>query len=347
MYDWNEAVRSLNVGLPDDIARLKAAGYYQEAIARIDRLLAEDWTKTQNGPASNGIAPPEGYVPPENPTPHGVDALREALTVQKEIMRRLPGEYCWTEAEAIARTVANSGERCLLGGFIHSSNWDAAAMANLLDSAARWELDLDLHIDEELSEVSQGLTWLADHLSRHPFPGHICCSHGCALAAGSDEQAAPILRQLAAHGVTLIALPMTNLLLQDATFGRTPRQRGITLLHEAQAAGVATLLGCDNVQDAFCPAGSYDPLDTLACGLFSAQLSDLFDRQSRLICDRAALTGSPADAAPFAIGAAASVVIFPGSDRFTWPLNSAARLVVNHGRLTHRRVWQEEMAHEP
>ena len=42
MYDWNEAVRSLNVGLPDDIARLKAAGYYQEAIARIDRLLAED-----------------------------------------------------------------------------------------------------------------------------------------------------------------------------------------------------------------------------------------------------------------------------------------------------------------
>ena len=64
MYDWNEAVRSLNVGLPDDIARLKAAGYYQEAIARIDRLLAEDWTKTQNGPASNGIAPPEGYVPP-------------------------------------------------------------------------------------------------------------------------------------------------------------------------------------------------------------------------------------------------------------------------------------------
>ncbi|STS83178.1 putative cytosine deaminase [Klebsiella pneumoniae] len=75
---------------------------------------------------------------------------------------------------------------------------------------------------------------------------------------------------------------MTNLLLQDATFGRTPRQRGITLLHEAQAAGVATLLGCDNVQDAFCPAGSYDPLDTLACGLFSAQLSDLFDRQSRL-----------------------------------------------------------------
>ena len=103
MYDLNECIRSLNVGLPDDIARLKAAGYYKEAIARIDRLLAEDWAKTQNSPATNGSAAPEGYVPPENPTPYGVDALREALTVQKEIMRRLPGEYCWTEAEAIAR----------------------------------------------------------------------------------------------------------------------------------------------------------------------------------------------------------------------------------------------------
>ncbi|HFF3705564.1 TPA: cytosine deaminase, partial [Klebsiella pneumoniae] len=129
------------------------------------------------------------------------------LTLERVALVPLPLFRELAQAEAIARTVANSGERCLLGGFIHSSNWDATAMENLLYSAARWDLDLDLHIDEELSEVSQGLTWLADHLSRHPFPGHICCSHGCALAAGSDEQAAPILRQLAAHGVTLIALP--------------------------------------------------------------------------------------------------------------------------------------------
>lgn len=249
-------------------------------------------------------------------------------------------------AQTIAQAVADSGKGCLLGGFVHSSNWDPAAMENLLRSAARWQLDLDLHIDEELSDYPHGLAWLAERLDRHPFPGHICCSHGCALASGNEELAARILCQMATHGVTLIALPMTNLLLQDAVTGRTPRQRGITLLQEASACGVATLLGCDNVQDAFCPAGSYDPLDTLACGLFSAQLSDVFDRQSRLICDRAALTGAPEDATPFAIGNAASLVIFPGSDRVTWPLNSAARLVINHGRLTHQRVWQQEMTYE-
>ena len=50
MYDLNECIRSLNVGLPDDIARLKAAGYYKEAIARIDRLLAADCPNTHTPP---------------------------------------------------------------------------------------------------------------------------------------------------------------------------------------------------------------------------------------------------------------------------------------------------------
>ncbi|MHA6311863.1 cytosine deaminase [Pantoea sp. USHLN298] len=249
-------------------------------------------------------------------------------------------------ADRIARTVAQSGQHCLLGGFIHSSNWDPAAMTHLMRSAARWHLDLDLHIDEELSPVAQGLSWLAHWLAENSFSGHICCSHGCALASGSEQQASQVLQQLAAQRVTLIALPMTNLLLQDAVTGRTPRQRGITLLKEAQAAGVPLLIGCDNVQDAFCPAGSYDPLDTLSCALFALQLSHVFDHASRLICDVAALTGEPSAVPPLSPGSDATLVLFPGSDSGSWPLNSAARLVIQRGRLTHQRTWQQENPYE-
>ena len=102
MKDLNEAFRSLNVGLPDDVERLKAAGSYKEAIERIDEYLAEDWTVTQNGPRSQGFEEAGAFVP-ENPTPHGVDALRDALIVQREIMRRIPEDYCWTEEQAVAR----------------------------------------------------------------------------------------------------------------------------------------------------------------------------------------------------------------------------------------------------
>ena len=87
MKDLNETFVHLNVGLPDDVERLKAAGYYKEAMARIDEYLAEDWTETQNSPRSQGLEMPE-YEQPANPVPHGVDALRDALLVQKEIMRR-------------------------------------------------------------------------------------------------------------------------------------------------------------------------------------------------------------------------------------------------------------------
>ncbi len=128
--------------------------------------------------------------------------------------------------------------------------------------------------------------------------------------------------------------------------GRTPRQRGITLLKEAQAAGIPVLLGCDNVQDAFCPAGSYDPLDTLACALFALQLDSVFDQQSQLICDVPALTGELQNAHPLAPGSEATLVLFPGSDSLTWPLHSAARLVFHHGRLTHQRTWNQELPHE-
>lgn len=102
MNDQNEWFRSLNAGLPDDVERLKAAGYYREAIARIEDYLAEDWTQTQNSPRSQGLDQPGGVLP-ENPTPRGVDALREALLVQKEILRRIPEEYCYNEAQAVAR----------------------------------------------------------------------------------------------------------------------------------------------------------------------------------------------------------------------------------------------------
>lgn len=100
--NWNKTFLSLNAGLPDDVRRLKEAGYYREAIARIDAYLAEDWTQTQNGPFSNGLADTADGQP-ENPTPCGVEALRDAMLAQREIMRRLPAEYPWTQAQALAR----------------------------------------------------------------------------------------------------------------------------------------------------------------------------------------------------------------------------------------------------
>ena len=88
--DQNTCFAYLNMELPDDIRRLKEAGYYDAAIARIDACLAEDWTASQNQPLH-----PQGALP-VNPTPHGVDVWRQGLLAHREILRRLPQDYTLT-----------------------------------------------------------------------------------------------------------------------------------------------------------------------------------------------------------------------------------------------------------
>lgn len=102
--DCNESFRSLHLGLPDDIARLKAAGFYKEAIARIDARLGEPWSAAQNCPENQGLPPRDAQAP--NPTPDGPEGMAACMAAEREIMRRLPGEYCYTEAEAVARMQA-------------------------------------------------------------------------------------------------------------------------------------------------------------------------------------------------------------------------------------------------
>ena len=70
----NETFRYLNVGLPDDILRRKLSGDFNGAIRLIDRRLKED-----NLP----------------------QAMRNCLTVQREMTRRLPEEFPYSRTEAI------------------------------------------------------------------------------------------------------------------------------------------------------------------------------------------------------------------------------------------------------
>jgi len=249
------------------------------------------------------------------------ELLHPLCAIERVALVPLPLFAHAKDAEEIARQVAGSSG-ALLGGFIHSSNWDSQAFLQLMQAAERWQLDIDLHIDEELTEGAQGLRWLAAYLQQRPFSGHITCSHGCALTHQADGEAT--LDILKHHNVTLIALPATNLLLQDAVPDRTPRQRGLTLIKEAMTRDIPLLLGADNVQDAFCPFGSYDPLDTLFSGLLSAQLSDAFDQASALICRRTALH---AHAPVFTH----DLLIFPDADLASWPLRQRQRYRLVNG----------------
>jgi cytosine deaminase len=236
------------------------------------------------------------------------------------------------DARGLARTVAASGQGACLGAFVHSTNWNPTALRHLFEAAEEFGLDVDLHCDEELNPQAEGLATTATLLCEISFSGRVVCGHTCALAAQPEAQALATLDAVAAAPITLVSLPTTNLLLQDAQTGRTPRQRGLTLVKEARARGIPLLISTDNVQDAFCRAGSFDPVEALGIGALAAQLEAPFDVWSESICRGDWLTRNT-QVPPLQPGASADLVVFTAADAVGWPTRAQQRVVLRAGQV--------------
>ncbi len=243
-------------------------------------------------------------------------------------------DTAWSLAQRVSKSNAREHRACL-GGFIHSSNWDPIALEHLIRAAQHFELDLDLHVDEELNPKAQGLERIAQLIMDHQFKGRVLCGHTCALAQKSDDEGQRILDLVAQSGLTLVTLPVTNLLLQDAVPQRTPRLRGMTLVKEAKARGIPLLIASDNVQDPFCAMGSYDPLEAMIIGAPMGQWGNAFDEWSEGICQTAWIASPSESAAPHALerGARANLVIFDQANAIGFPSQTQPRRIVRDAVL--------------
>lgn len=254
----------------------------------------------------------------------------DRLTLQLVSLTKLDSFADPATARTVAAQVKASGAHALMGGFVHSTNWNAQAMRHLLQAAQAQDLDVDLHVDEELHPTAEGLLGTARIARELGFAGRIVCGHVCALAAMPEARALSILDEVARAPITLVSLPITNLLLQDASTGRTPRQRGLTLVKEARARGIPLLFASDNVQDPFCPVGSYDPLEGMAAAVLAGQLDAPFDRWSDTLC-RADFLARGMPGAPRMVDGPADLLIFTQADATAWPSRTGARVLLRTG----------------
>ena len=243
------------------------------------------------------------------------------------------------DALFLAQSVKASQNRvpgAMLGGFIHSSNWEPEALENLLFAAQTHELDLDLHVDEELNANAQGLKVLATRVQQTGFSGRVVCGHTCALSQMPEVESLKILDEVAKAGITLVTLPITNLFLQDAQTHRTPRIRGMTLVKEARLRGIPVLIASDNVQDPFCAMGSYDPMEAFSLGVPMGQLNPAFDEWSELLCRPEWIHSkiSPPAHQPFGVGAQADLICFTQANTTGFPSQTHARQIIRAGILS-------------
>jgi cytosine deaminase len=183
----------------------------------------------------------------------------------------------------------------LIGASLNSSADPPRALDALLDLAEKSHLPVDIHLDEHLEPHRMLAGTVADAIVARGLQGRVTLSHLCVLAALNPRIAGELIKKLARAEVTVVALPETNLFLQERG-DTSPLRRGVTLVRELIAEGVKVRLGTDNVRDWFFPFGDADMLDT---GLFAAVTAHL-DDQAELIaalCDgRSTIAeGDPAD----------------------------------------------------
>ena len=133
-----------------------------------------------------------------------------------------------------------------------------AQLDQFFELAGQRDLDCDLHVDESEDPSVRTLAQVARAALRTGFRGRITCGHCCSLAVQPADYVAEVLDLLAEADIAIVSLPMCNLYLQDRHAGRTPRWRGVTLLHEMRARGIEVAAASDNTRDPFYAYGDLD-----------------------------------------------------------------------------------------
>ena len=110
-------------------------------------------------------------------------------------------------------------------------------------------------------EVVTALHDLADAVIETGYRGRVLAGHCCVISVQEEEISAAAIARTAEAGIAVVSLPMCNMYLQDRHAGRTPRWRGVTLVHELNARGVPVAIGSDNTRDPFYAYGDMDPVE--------------------------------------------------------------------------------------
>ncbi|MGE3303938.1 MAG: cytosine deaminase [Hyphomonadaceae bacterium] len=197
----------------------------------------------------------------------------------------------------------------VLGAFATAAPDVEASLARVFDAAERYGLALDFHADETSNAASRGLSHIARLAIARRFARPILVGHCCSIALQPADEIDRTLDLVAEAGLSIVSLPSCNLYLQDRQPARTPRWRGVTLLHEMRARGVAVAIGGDNCRDPYYAYGDYDMLEVFRDAARIAHLDHPFGDWPRAVTQTpSTIVGAPR--AGFAVGDPADFVLF-------------------------------------
>lgn len=138
-----------------------------------------------------------------------------------------------------------------------------ALLDTFFDHAIARSLPVDFHADETLDPTCNTLKSIAQTVLNRRFDAPIVVGHLCSLSMMPEAEALHTIDLVAKAKISVVSLPLCNLYLQDRNPRRTPRNRGITLVHEMQQRGIRVSFASDNTRDPFYAYGDLDMLEVM------------------------------------------------------------------------------------
>lgn len=240
--------------------------------------------------------------------PNGRELMREAMALGCDIIGGIP-HYEWTREDGIAE------------------------VDFLFDLARETGAPIDLHCDETDDEHSRFLEVVAARTIRDGMEGRVVAGHTTAMASYNDAYTFKLFQILKRAGVTIVANPLDNIVLQGR-FDSYPKRRGMTRVKELDAAGINVACGHDSIMDPWYPLGRGSMLDALSMLVHVGQMTG----RAELFRAFEMVTTNPARAAGVEYGVKeggpANFVVFDCEDEAeAIRLRPAARWVVRQGRV--------------
>ncbi len=199
-------------------------------------------------------------------------------------------------------------------------------------------LAVDFHVDETGDASVATLREIARLVLESGFDAPVTVGHCCSLAVQPEAEALATLDLVAQAGLNVVSLPMCNMYLQDRATCRTPRWRGVTLVHEMKARGIPVAFASDNTRDPFYAYGDLDMVEVMREATRIAHLDHAdSDWVKAFLTTPAAACGFAAPS--LASGAPADLVICRArswTELFARP--QADRIVLRAGRQIERNL---------
>ncbi|SER23234.1 cytosine deaminase [Faunimonas pinastri] len=281
-------------------------------------------------------------IPPQHTISWPVfDYMRErwAGRIDLQAVALFPLDFFGDDAFAddIVATVTRYGG--VLGSFTQVLPEGDTSLDRLMQRATEAGLDIDLHVDETREPQSRSLRAIAEAALRNRFEGRIVVGHCCSLAQQPEDEADRTMDLVAEAGLSVVSLPMCNMYLQDRQTGRTPRWRGVTLLHEMKARGISVSVASDNTRDPFYAYGDLDAVEVFREAVRIGQLDHPVGDWANAVTRTPADALGRADHGRLAEGAPADLVLFPArnwSEFLSRP--QSGRIVLRNGEAIDRTL---------